>query len=335
MKKRSIRSVAVLSRCLEPLEGRVMLAADHLAFITQPTDTTAGGTIDPAITVAVEDSSNKVVTGDSSSVTISIKTLTGPASATLGGTLTIAAVKGIATFSDLSLTAASGNHPYCATANDGGLTAANSSNFNVNAGAPTQLVFDTQPSAAKAGAADTAAVDVEDKYGNLVIADSSNITLSIASGPSHTPPPAKPGSKVSDTPIPATLGGTVTVPTDTGVATFSDLTLDFAGAYTLTASDATLTKAISNSFSITAGTAAQVAFGTPPASGAAGALPSITAELKIRLAMSSPPTRRPWRSPSRPARPARASPAQRGRRQPPASRRSATWCSSIAALTRW
>ena len=41
----------------------------------------------------------------------------------------------------------------------------------------------------------------------------------------------------------AVLGGTVTVPANAGVATFSDLVLDTTGAYTLSAADAKLTAA--------------------------------------------------------------------------------------------
>ena len=287
MKKRSIRSVSVLSRCLEPLEGRVLLAADHVAFITQPTDTAAGGTIDPSITVAVEDSTDKIVTGDTSSVTLSIDTGTGATGATLGGTLTIAAVNGLATFSDISLTAAgSGGTAYKLTAKDASLTSANSSAFNITPAAASQVVFGTQPSAVKAGAAISSAVtvDVEDKYGNIVTGDFSHVTLSVASGPSRTPPPAKPGSKISDTPIPATLAGTVTVPANAGVATFSDLELDTTGAYTLSAADGALTKATSSSFSVTAGTATQVVFGTGPAAAVAGAtLAAITGQVEDKF----------------------------------------------------
>ena len=74
-------------------------------------------------------------------------------------------------------------------------------------------------------------VDVEDQFGNIVTTDSSNVTLSVASGP-------------------GSLSGTVTVAASGGVATFSNVKLDTAGSYTLTASDGALTTTTSNSFTV-------------------------------------------------------------------------------------
>ena len=51
--------------------------------------------------MSVEDANGNLVTTDTSSVTIAIGT--NPGSGTLGGTLTVAAVNGVATFSNLSI----------------------------------------------------------------------------------------------------------------------------------------------------------------------------------------------------------------------------------------
>ena len=72
---------------------------------------------------------------------------------------------------------------------------------------------------------------MEDQFGNVVTTDSSNVTLSVASGP-------------------GSLSGTVTVAASSGIATFSNIKLDTAGSYTLTASDGSLTSATSSSFTV-------------------------------------------------------------------------------------
>jgi hypothetical protein len=77
-------------------------AADHLLFLQQPTDTAAGQTITPAVTVAVVDQFGNVVTSDNlDTVTLSIGT--NPSGGTLSGTLTVTVVNGVAAFGDLSI----------------------------------------------------------------------------------------------------------------------------------------------------------------------------------------------------------------------------------------
>src|SRR5207237_6099871 len=106
-------------------------AAHHLLFGQQPTSATAGQAISPAVTVRVVDALDNVVTTNTSSVTAAIGT--NPGGSTLGGTLTVAAVGGVATFSDLSLNKAGTG--YTLTAADGTLTGATSAAFTVTAGA--------------------------------------------------------------------------------------------------------------------------------------------------------------------------------------------------------
>jgi hypothetical protein len=77
-------------------------AADHLVFLQPPTDTAAGQTISPAVMVAVVDQFGNVVTGDNSD-TVTLAIGNNPSGGTLSGTLTVAVVNGIATFSDLSI----------------------------------------------------------------------------------------------------------------------------------------------------------------------------------------------------------------------------------------
>lgn len=99
----------------------------HLAFGQQPTNTTAGATIAPPVTVRVEDQAGNLVTSSSASVTLGIGT--NPAGATLNGTTTRSAAGGIVTFNDLSLS--TGGTGYTLVASSAGLIGATSQPFNV------------------------------------------------------------------------------------------------------------------------------------------------------------------------------------------------------------
>ena len=102
----------------------------HLVVTTQPTSAVAGAAISPAVQVSVEDANGNVVTSDNSSVTIAIGA--NPGNGTLSGTLTVAAVNGVATFNGLSINKAGTG--YTLTATDGSLTGATSSTFNITPG---------------------------------------------------------------------------------------------------------------------------------------------------------------------------------------------------------
>ena len=233
-------------------------AASQLAFNQQPTNVTVGVAISPAITVDVEDQYGNIVTSDSSSVTLSVNT--GPGS--IGGTDTVAASSGVATFSDVTLDTAGS---YTLAAADGSLTGANSSSFTVNPAAASQVVFNQQPTNVTAGVAisPSITVDVEDQFGNIVTGDSSNVTLSINTGP-------------------GAIGGTDTVAASSGVSTFSSVKLDTVGSYTLAASDGSLTGANSSSFTVSPAAASQVVFNQQPSDVTAGVAitPSITVDVE-------------------------------------------------------
>ena len=72
---------------------------------------------------------------------------------------------------------------------------------------------------------------VEDEYGNVETGNNSNVTVAIGTGPAG-----------------GTLNGTLIEQAVNGVATFSDLSFPLGGAYTLQASDNSLTMAISSGF---------------------------------------------------------------------------------------
>jgi autotransporter-associated beta strand protein len=101
--------------------------AAKLAFVQQPTDPAAGATISPAVTVAVEDANNNIVTGDTSTVTLTLSSGTFAGGAT---TVTANAVGGVATFSNLIASAAGS---YTLTASDGSLAGVDSNSFTITA----------------------------------------------------------------------------------------------------------------------------------------------------------------------------------------------------------
>ncbi len=105
--------------------------ATKLGFNVQPSAVGVNTSISPAVKVEIQDASGARVTGSTANVTIA--KLTG--SGTLTGTLTVAAVAGLATFSDLKLDAAD---TYTLRATSSGLTQADSSSFVVSA-APIDL----------------------------------------------------------------------------------------------------------------------------------------------------------------------------------------------------
>jgi len=79
-------------------------AATHMIFLTQPSDAAAGAKIMPPVRVAAQDDQDRVVTTFSGTISIAIGhngSLLG--NAQLGGTKNVAAVNGIATFTDLSI----------------------------------------------------------------------------------------------------------------------------------------------------------------------------------------------------------------------------------------
>jgi len=81
-------------------------AGSVLAFTTQPSAVNAGVAIAPAVVVEAQDSFGNTVSGFTGAITMAFGA--SPAGATLGGTLTVTAVNGVARFSDLTVSAAGG-----------------------------------------------------------------------------------------------------------------------------------------------------------------------------------------------------------------------------------
>jgi hypothetical protein len=101
--------------------------ATQLGFLVQPSEVQRNASITPSVRVEVRDASGSRVTTATTPVTMAIAA--NPGNSTLSGTLTRAAVSGVATFDNLSLNRAGTGYTLRATAT--GLTAATSIAFRV------------------------------------------------------------------------------------------------------------------------------------------------------------------------------------------------------------
>ena len=232
-------------------------SAAQLAFTTQPGGGTSGATLATQPKVSVEDSGGNVVTGNSSAVTLAIGSQPGSGAALSCTKNPVTASSGVASFAGCKITGKAGSYTLKAT--DGSLTPATSSSISITAGSATQLGFTTQPGGGASGAAWSTqpAVSVEDASGNVVTANTSAVTLAIASQPGS-------GAALSCTANPVTASN--------GVASFAGCKITGkAGSYTLKATARNLTTATSSTFSVTAGAATKLVFTTQPGGGASGA----------------------------------------------------------------
>ncbi len=203
-----------------------------LAFVQQPSTTTAGSVITPSVTVQLQDSLGNSVSSSGVSITVMLTSGSG----TLSGTATqVTNSGGLATFDDLSIDLSGANKRLTATST--GLISDSSSIFTVNPAAASRLVFIQQPTNTSTDNAIAPAVTVQlkDQFGNIVPTAGTAVTMTLSSGT-------------------GTLAGTTTQNTDpTGVATFGNLRVNVVGSKNLTASGTGLTSAVSTSFSISAG----------------------------------------------------------------------------------
>jgi hypothetical protein len=260
LKTAGTQSISVTDNSVSGSSASVVVspaAAAQVVLGQQPTNVTAAAAMSPAVTVGVRDTYGNTVTGSSASIGIAIAT--NPSGGTLGGTTTVSAVGGVATFTNLSIDRAGTG--YTLVASSPGLASATSSAFNVTAGQAARLAFTSQPTSTVAGAAISPAVQVsvQDAAGNTVTSNSATITVALQANPSG-----------------ATLGGTLTLPATNGVATFPTLTISPAGsAYSLAASAAGLASATSATFNVTAGPASTLVL-SAPSSATAGSAFSVT-----------------------------------------------------------
>jgi hypothetical protein len=212
----------------------ISTSATQLVFTHVPT--TAIGNTSMSVVVTLEDASGHVTTGDHSKVTLGLASGTGPK---LLGTLTVAAVAGVATFTNV----VEHDGSYTLVAKDGKLKSAASTTITVVAGPAVSLkilstfVQGTSNNDLVEGAVGPITVAVIDSHGNIVTAanakDSANHTIN---GSTMT--------LVLNTTLDteATIGTvtqaqTATATVSGGVATFTSLTTEASGWYELVVSD--------------------------------------------------------------------------------------------------
>ena len=222
-----------------------------LVFKKEPGSLVVGNDIG-TVTVVIENVNGDVITSDDNDITLSIGT--GPA-ATLSGTVTVAAVHGVATFTGLSL-ANIGTYRLAAADSADSVTApVQSFSFNVSAPGATNFQFVDQPTDLTAGNTFTSSitVDADNVGGGLETSYDSDVTLGVKvlpAGASFTP---------------------ITVTAVNGVATFTDIPdFDIAGGWKLKATEPGLTPGKSNKFFVTPAAGSQLVFSEQPTDVAVG-----------------------------------------------------------------
>ena len=254
-------------------------AANKLVITTQPVGgVTEGANFSKSPVVKVEDSNGNVLTGDTGNVTLQVAS--GPAGGVLScsnaGFPTIAAVSGVATFTNCQITGTAAAGSYTLIATRSGLTQTAASNAVViNVGTASQLGFSTQPVGNVLEDTDfstSPAVAVRDAYGNLVTSDTGGVTLDISTGPD--------GGALS-----CTNAAFPTVAAVAGIATFTGCQIGgsvAAGTYTLVATRTGLTSTgDSAAVVINVDAASQIDFTTEPVGGVAEGVPFATSPVVI------------------------------------------------------
>lgn len=240
-------------------------SASRLAFGTQPSNLSAGGIITPAVTVRIVDAQGNAVTGATNQVTIAFGA--NPGGATLGGTRTVAAVAGTATFSTLTVDRPGSGYTLQASAT--GLSGATSSQFNVSTGSAANITNNSSTSltgTAGSPVSPAPSVKVTDGAGNGV--GGVSVTFAVTAG----------GGSVS---------GESQTTNAAGIATIGSWVLGTtagSGNNTLTATSAGLSGSpVTFTASATAGSAGKLTIeGTQPTSGQSGAALTPSFVLQLR-----------------------------------------------------
>src|SRR5512143_2297122 len=207
--------------------------ATQLRFAAQPSNAAADGGNVP-VQVAALDARGYVVSTFARGITVSIVPDT--AGASVVASATVAAVAGVATFSNLGIHT-TGCYRLIASSAD--LQPDTSSTFCITPGPATALSFKVPPTvttfSCRVGLTLSAVqVTVVDAYGNTVVSDTRQVQVALRSNPGG-----------------GTLSGATTMAAVAGVATFSDLKIDgTAAGYTLVATATGLAADTSASFGV-------------------------------------------------------------------------------------
>ncbi len=244
-------------------------AASQLLVSTQPPSTlTAGSTF--GLTVTAEDRYGNQTPAFTGSVAVGLKN--NPGSASLGGMVVVNSTAGVAVFSNLTLDTTGNGYTIQATGS--GLTDAITKSFNVTPAAASQLLLSAQPpSTVTAGSAFGLTVTAKDQFGNIATEFMGSVQVALKNNPTT-----------------GSLGGTVVENSASGVAVFSDVTLDTAGnGFTIQATGTGLTDAITKSFNVTPAAASQLVVASePPATVTAGSTFGLTVTAEDQYGNQTP-----------------------------------------------
>jgi len=228
--------------------------ATQLGFVQQPGTATAGKPISPAVRVAVRNDQGGTVTAATNQVTLALAA--NPGGATLGGTTTVAALNGVAIFTDLTLDKAGAGYTLVATS--GGLADATSTTFSNVAAAASQLSFTTPPPASATSGQPLVpqpVLQLRDAFGNAVGQAGVVVSAAVGSGS-------------------ATLGGSTTATTSAaGTATFANLSLTGSGSVTIDFTAPGITSAVSSTIAVSSAGPTGLAIVTQPSAAAQSGVP--------------------------------------------------------------
>ena len=206
--------------------------ATQLDISSQPSVGAPGVVLNPPLRVEVLDAEGRLVNNFNGPITVSVAS--GPATGTLSGTLTVNAVNGVATFSDLVF-----DRPGALVlqASSAALTSVSTNPIAIE-GTPvaSALEFLIEPSSS-AAVLSNVQVQVVDQYGDPFTPYFGTVTLALGTNTTG-----------------ASLVGDLSATFSNGVATFNNILVTLPGTgYTLIASHAGLTPATSAPFSIERG----------------------------------------------------------------------------------
>ncbi len=232
-----------------------------LVFQVQPSAVAAGSPISPALQVRVVDGAGNLVTTATNTIALALGANPGPS--TLGGTTSVAAVAGVATFGNLTLNRAAAGYTLVATT--AGLAPDTTAAFTVIPGAAAALAITTAPTTGQSGIAlsPQPVIRVVDANGNTVTGSSAVVTAALASGA-------------------GTLGGALSASAASGVATFANLALTgTAGNYTINFTSGALANVTTGTIALSAGAPAALDFLAQPTTSVAGV--AITPPVRVRV----------------------------------------------------
>ena len=222
----------------------VAAEATHLVVTTAPPPSITAGDGFNLIALAEDQFGNRDSTF---SGLVTLRLADNPPGAILGGTFSLSATAGVASFSGLTLEQAGAGITLAASSP--GLAEARTDLISVSPAAATQLVVTAQPmSLATAGTPLGLVIEATDRFGNRDPGFTGTVTLALANNPGHD-----------------SLGGTLALPAGDGLATFNDLILTKAASgVTLAATSDGLTGTTTHSFDVAAAPAAQLVVSTQP-----------------------------------------------------------------------